>query len=265
MVDTDDKKLPKFANWVSHIKFNYFLGNGDKLSGCFNLSSTADTEVGLRCFGHMEMTYLTYEKQRIDFKVFRNGTLFYASVLNDDIEEDMDILTSYNEFLGYSIFHQKKVGLKEKKHYYFSEITEYATEPGYKRLIARDVDYIGEEVKTNSYDNNKYEIDKNKDYKEELMENIDLVKTVDTEIFDKIKGLCESFKIGDTLILKNLVSACFDSFTDEEFEAIFSFKRDRSFYQDGANSLVDSYFELKNIDKNDKVKKLIKDTTEEWF
>ena len=48
--------------------------------------------------------------------------------------------------------------------------------------------------------------------------------------------------MGNIAILDNLVNVCYDSYTDEEIESLIGLKRKKGIYQDGADTLVDSYF-----------------------
>lgn len=259
MEDPDDDLLAKFADWVSLIEFHYYLSDGSKLQGYFNLRSWVDSVRGIRCTGHVDMNYITPDDKKIIFKIFNNGTLFYVNATSNNIKEEFDILIDYNEFLGYTIFHQKKELEKDDwKYYSFSKITEYANEPGYKRLMAGEIDNSEGKKETKKYINNKLEKDKNMIHSEELLENISLIKTVDKEMFEKINKLCESFNIGNEQVLKNFVCACFDSYDDKVFEEIFGFKRNRSFYQNKANSLTDSYYEIDSKTDVVKVNKIIK-------
>ena len=267
MIDFDDAFLPRFAVWVSGIRFNYSLNDGATLKGCFNLRSWVDEKNGIRTTGHTEMKYITPDKNETFFKVFNNLTLFYVSEEVNNTEETIDILTSNNEWLGYAMLHKKKDGLDDNwTHSYISEVTEFSNEPGYKRVVAGDLYKKDGKLERENYINTPYIKKRDiNDYKIELMENIGLIKEVDPTMFEKIKEICESFKVGDTLVLKNLVCASLDSFSDEQFEEIFGFERDRSFYQDGANSLTDSYFKTKSKKINDNIKKLVVDSTREWF
>lgn len=263
MLDPDDDLLAKFADWVSLIEFHYYLSNGSKLQGYFNLRSWVDSVRGIRCTGHVDMNYITLDDKKIIFKIFNNGTLFYVNVTSNNINEEFDILIDYNEFLGYTIFHQKRELEKDDwKYYSFSKITEYDNEPGYKRLMAGEIDNSEGKKETKNYINNKLEKDKNMNHSEELLENISLIKTVDKEMFEKINKLCESFKIGNELVLKNFVCACFDSYDDKVFEEIFGFKRNRLFYQNKANSLTESYYEIDSEKNIDTIKRFIKNIEE---
>ena len=50
--------------------------------------------------------------------------------------------------------------------------------------------------------------------------------------------------IGDVSLLDNLVSVCYDSYTDEELSTLLGVSRQRMNYQNGATSLVHSYYEI---------------------
>lgn len=69
-----------------------------------------------------------------------------------------------------------------------------------------------------------------------------LMRELDPDMFEKIKKLREILFIGDVSLLDNLVSVCYDSYTDEELSALLGVNRQRMNYQNGADSLVNSYY-----------------------
>lgn len=54
--------------------------------------------------------------------------------------------------------------------------------------------------------------------------------------------LREVLSIGDVSLLDNLVSVCYDSYTDEELSSLLGINRQRMNYQNGADNLVKSYY-----------------------
>ena len=88
-----------------------------------------------------------------------------------------------------------------------------------------------------------------------------LMQELDPDMFEKIKKLRKILSIGDISLLDNLISVCYDSYTEEELNALLGMQRQPMIYQDGADNLVNSYFE---IGKNscffplEKQKKLLK-------
>lgn len=80
--------------------------------------------------------------------------------------------------------------------------------------------------------------------RELLLQKGKLMQNLDPDMFKKIKKLRDVLLIGDISLLDNLVSVCYDSFTDEEISALLGVKRQPMNYQDGANSLINSYFDI---------------------
>ena len=70
------------------------------------------------------------------------------------------------------------------------------------------------------------------------------MQDLDPDMFKKIKKLREILLIGDISLLDNLISVCYDSYTDEELCALLGVNRQKMNYQNGADSLVNSYFEI---------------------
>jgi len=69
-----------------------------------------------------------------------------------------------------------------------------------------------------------------------------LMQDLDPDMFEKIISLREVLLIGEISLLDNLFSICYDSYSDEELEALLGMRRNKMNYQDGANSLRESYF-----------------------
>ncbi len=73
------------------------------------------------------------------------------------------------------------------------------------------------------------------------------MRQLDPAMFRKIEKLRQVLFIDDISLLDNLISVCYDNYTDEELSSILGVKRQPMNYQDGSNSLINSYF---GIDKN---------------
>ena len=68
------------------------------------------------------------------------------------------------------------------------------------------------------------------------------MKDLDPDMFEKIKNLKPLLSIGDVSLLDNLITVCYDSYSDEEIEALLGIRRNKMNYQDGADGLKESYF-----------------------
>ena len=61
-------------------------------------------------------------------------------------------------------------------------------------------------------------------------------------VYTRIREVRDALIIDDISLFDNLVSVCCDNYTDDEIENLIGLRRKRMIYQDGANTLVDSYF-----------------------
>lgn len=233
----------KCAYWSTPIKFEYDEKDNCKINGLITIGSGMDTELGLKCHIHSEFDYIASDNKKIKFRIYKDGTLFEADINNDDINEKIDILASYNEFMGYSILHRTMKGNYLK----FSELGMDHDQDNLKHLMVREVADINK--RDYLYVNDLREEKKPMDgYDINLFRDIELVKKEDLEMFNKIKLLIDTIKVGDTKLLQNLVNVSFDRYPDEIIKAIFDIDRDNKVYQDGAVNLIESYFG-KNISK----------------
>ena len=84
-------------------------------------------------------------------------------------------------------------------------------------------------------------VDKN-NYRELNIQRGLLMQQLDNDMLEKVQLLREIFTIDGISLLDNLISVCYDSYTDEELVALLGTKRPTPIYQDGAKTLTDSYF-----------------------
>lgn len=75
-----------------------------------------------------------------------------------------------------------------------------------------------------------------------LIQKGKLMQQLDPTMFQRIRELRKVLSIGDNSILDNLISVCYDSYTDEEINALLGLERKKMIYQDGADSLKNSYY-----------------------
>lgn len=109
---------------------------------------------------------------------------------------------------------------------------------------------------------NKEQEGKILNYKRELVKKVDkntyrkmniqrglLMQQLDSDMLTKVQLLRKIFTIDDISLLDNLISVCYDNYTDDELAALLGTKRPTTVYQNDTKNLTDSYF---GIDKESK-------------
>ena len=74
-------------------------------------------------------------------------------------------------------------------------------------------------------------------------------KTTVTETINsekEIQELKETLKIDNVSLLDNLISVCYDNYTDKELYALLGIIRKKMEYQNKATCLIDSYYGIDN-------------------
>lgn len=233
-----------FIEWKTSIDFK-ITSNDNTYSGNFFINNSMDTEFGIDCTCHVLMNCEIPEIKEMTLKVMEDGEVFGVNMRYDDIKEKIAIMPSdwlngfirhdikkgewNNEISSYpyrmyaGIFNGAEVGEnKDKLHVFLKENKNENT-----------ITYHNEMIPKISVEENSVE---------SIIQKGLLMKKLDPKMFDKIKLLKELLLIGDISILDNLFSVCYDSYSDEELEALLGIKRNKMIYQNGADNLIESYF-----------------------
>ena len=88
------------------------------------------------------------------------------------------------------------------------------------------------------------------------------MRIIDSDMFQTIQETRTIFSIGDISILDNLISICYDKYTNQEIQALLGINRKKMNYQNGTDNLVNSYYEIEknfnNLPIKEQKKQLIK-------
>ena len=84
------------------------------------------------------------------------------------------------------------------------------------------------------------------------------MKELDPKMYKEIKTLLQLFRLEDILLLDNLISVCYDSYTDEEIYALLGIKRKPFVFQNGQTKLKNAYFYNKEQEDKSSSLKMIK-------
>lgn len=234
-----------FGKWNSKIIFELKKENNIKLSGEFLLSSSVDSEYGISCFCHPLINCNIADKGNITLKILRNSKVFGYKATFLDYNETIDIMP-YDDCNGF-IKHVITKGEYDKQRYKH----EYRKYVGVFSAGKGNEDKLHLFLSETEWDNqisyrNELIPKKGDDNSEELViQKGALMEFLDPDMFDKIIKLREVLLIGDISLLDNLISVCYDSYTDDQLNALLGLNRRKPNYQDGNDNLTNSYFGIK--------------------
>lgn len=236
-IERDTTLLSLSAQWSSKIKFKVKNSNNIKLCGEFLIVCSIDSKNGIYCLCLPLIKYNDSKNRKITLSMLRNGITFNLIISSESHYETITIspCNNSNGFIRHIISDSKN---NEEKHMH-----EYRKDTGiFACMSAKDKLLV---ISSETEGINKIDYIKKigDDSSEELViQKGKLMQDLDPDMFEKIKTLRKELSIGDVSLLDNLISICYDSYTDEELEALLGIKRKKMNYQDGANSLKESYF-----------------------
>lgn len=233
-----------FGQWSSKIAFQVQKQDSVKLSGEFLIGSSADSEFGVSCLCHPLIYCEVPERGNIILKILRDGSTFSLEIVAGENYEVIDV-RPWDRLNGFLLHDIKKGKYDEEKHAY--PYRRYAgIFNGAERGENKDKLHVflnEEEYRNQLAFRNEFPPKAGDDNsKETLLQKGRLMQDLDPDMFERIKRLREVLSIGDVSLLDNLISVCYDSYTDEELSALLGLNRQRMNYQNGADNLVKSYY-----------------------
>lgn len=231
-----------FAQWLSKIAFQVEKQDRVKISGEFLIRSTVDSDFGISCLCHPLINCDLADKGNITLKIQRDDRTFGLKIASGSYNETIDIMP-WDDMNGY-IKHVISNGEYDPKRYKH----EYRKYMGVFSAGRGDEDKLHVFLLETEWENqisyrNEFPLKAGDDKSEALIiQKGILMQDLDPAMFEKIKKLREVLTIGNVSLLDNLVSVCYDSFTDKELNALLGLNRQRMNYQNGADSLVKSYY-----------------------
>lgn len=236
-----------FGQWFSKIYFQVQKPNDIKIFGEFLIDSsvnTEDVEFGISCLCRPLINCEVPGGENIILKILRDGSTFSLESVAGENYEVIDV-RPWDWLNGFLLHDIKKGKYDEGKHAYpyrryagifnGAEVGEnkdklqiFLNEEKYHNRLTFRNEFLPKTGEDNS--------------KEALLQKGKLMQDLDSDMFEKIKKLKEVLLIGDISLLDNLVSVCYDSYTDEELIALLGLSKQGTNYQNGADSLVKSYY-----------------------
>lgn len=233
-----------FGQWSSKIDFQIENNDGINFNGEFLIGNTVDSQFGISCLCHPLINCVLPNKENVTIKILRDGLVFGGEIVSESYNERINIspCDKINGFLLHDIRsgkydterhgypYRKYIGIfngadrgenKDKLHVFLTE-EEYNNSLNYYSAYVPKVE------------------DKNSS--KALIQKGTLMQKLDNSLVKRILDLRELLLIDDISLLDNLISVCYDGYTDEELRSLLGIEREKNVYQDGADKLVDSYF-----------------------
>ncbi len=235
-----------FGEWSSKIDFQIQKANNITLSGELSITCSADTEFGISCLCHPLINCEVPGKENIILKILRDGSTLSLEIVTGENYEVIDV-RPWDELNGF-LLHDIKKGKYDEENHAYPYRKRAGIFNGAERGENKDKLHVflnEEEYEKQLNFRNEFPPKVGDDNsKETLLQKGRLMQDLDPDIFKKIKKLKDVLLIGDVSLLDNLVSVCYDSYDDEELSTLLGLNRQKMNYQNGADSLVNSYFEI---------------------
>lgn len=245
-IDVETKNIPfaLYGEWQNKIKFE--INHNPKIAGEFLITCSIDTEFGIKCKCHPLINCDVFNNDKLILEILRNGLIFGLEIKNNNSHEIINIspwdnLNGYikhvissgkydaskyqHEYKKYAGVFAAGIGDEDKLHVFLSE-TEWDKQITFKNLFP---------LKLGTNNSEDLIIQKGK-----------LMKDLDPDMFKKIQELKETLKIDNVSLLDNLISVCYDNYTDKELYALLGIIRKKMEYQNKATCLIDSYYGINN-------------------
>ena len=247
----DDNQL--YGQWSSEI---FFILKKDniKMNGEFLISSSLDSEFGPRCVCHPIIRCNLDEPAEIEIEILRNGNTFGLKFKTFNTKENIQIkpFDDMNGYIRHDILYGAYDFTRSSYPYrkYSGVFPSSSNEPN--KLHA----FLHENKYNECIDFKEQQIDKVKTdtSSDSIIQKGNLMKELDPKMYKEIKVLVELLKIEDISLLDNLISVCYDSYTDEEVYALLGIKRKPFVFQNGEVNLKNAYFY--NKEQEDKISSL---------
>lgn len=234
-----------FGQWNSKINFQVQKQNHVTLSGEFLIKNSVDYEFGNTCSCHPSITCKIPEGT-IVLEMLRNGNKLYLESTCGNYKETMNITPHalVDGFMKHNITYGK---YDEEAHCYkYRRYCGIFNGPEFGEYKDKLHVFLKEEKnKIRLHNHNEWVPRIGADNSKELLiQKGRLMQKLDPDMFQKIKQLRNILFIGDVSLFDNLISVCYDIYTNEEITALFGIERKPMNYQNGAKDLVTSYYEI---------------------
>lgn len=237
-----------FGEWVSTINFEISGNDTNEFKGEILIDSSIDTEFGVNCICHPLISCSIPDKGEFTMKILRNGLMFGLDIKTNDSRERIEV-NPWDDLNGFFLHDIKRGIISEEKYLYlyrrYAGVFNGAEKGEKKDKLHVFLKEKNQGEVTDYYNEFIQKVGKD-DSRKSLIQKGSLMKQLDASAFQRIEELRKILVVDDVSLLDNFISVCYDSYTDDEIEALLGMKRERMQYQDGAGKLINSYFGIGN-------------------
>lgn len=232
-----------FLQWASDVKYSVKNTDHIEMHGDITIDCTMDSEFGVRCNCHPTILCDKDSKTFVGVKILRDGKVFSYKSASIEGSEIIDIMP-WNDLMGY-IIHDIKRGGEVAGKYSYRRYAGVFKSSEHSEMLST---FLMEENDGNvtSHSDNFEKCSKSECSSDLLVQKGMLMQELDPAMFEEIGNLRDLFMVGDVSLFDNLVSVCYDSYTNEEVKALLGVERKPFVYQDGSDNLISAYY---GIDK----------------
>ena len=231
-----------FIQWNHTINFQ--VEGNLNFSGDMQIGLSVDTNFGNNCTVHATIKYTDENSNEVELKFMDDGKLFSYEAEKDDFSEILEI-NPWNDYLSF-MYHVIRNGKYDSTHCYFpNENLKFVWHNGIDdRNHLKTVSQIIENLEVIEYDNQLHESIGKDDSVESTIQKGLLMQQIDDNFSKKIIELIDLFKKDSVSFFENLVNITFNKVSEEEIKALFGVDIKKMSYHNGADNLLDAYFDV---------------------
>lgn len=235
--DEDDKSI-LFGNWSSNIIFEAKGSNFKGLSGNFEIGCFIDSESGIKCNCRSLIKYIDCSDEIVEITMCQDGKMLGIAANTTDKSDVIDIMP-WDDFNGFIVHDVRNSNKKDNSlpNRLYARITKSPDDDKnlrqYLHTQFHELELIWDELVP-------------KEKNDDLIQKGLLMRQIDSTMFEKIREVRQKLMIGDVPFFDNLVSACYNDFSDKEIIMLIGVDKSTFTFQDGSSNLTHAYLDVCN-------------------
>lgn len=229
------------VEWVHNINFN--VDGEQKFDGDIQIGASMDTDFGNRCRTHSIIRYIDKDNNNVVLKFMEDGKPFSYEAKKEGFREvlEIDPWCDYESYMYHII--RKGEYDKEKSNWPYESLKFVWHNGDNDKNHLRTISQLIENYKYKEWKKELYE--KSGTDKEATIQKGLLMHKIDSDFVKKIEELINLFKKDNVSFFTNLIDVAFDKVSEEEIKALFGTNIKKITYYNGADNLLDAYFNTK--------------------
>lgn len=237
LYDGDDRSI-LFGSWASNIFFEAKSSNFKELSGNFEIGCSIDSELGIKCNCRSLIKYIDCSDEIVEITLCRDGKMLGIKANTTDKSDVIDIMP-WDDFNGFIVHDfrnncENDNGLPIRL---YARITKSPADDKnlrqYLHTQFKELELTWDELVP-------------KEKNDDLIQKGSLMRQIDSSMFEKIREIRQKLMIGDVSFFANLISACYNDFSDEEIKMLIGVDKSTFTFQNSSNNLTHAYLGMCN-------------------